>query len=193
MDMNNTKSNKKQLSPKQREELLKALKARFEKNLNRHKGLDWAKVQARLEANPGKLWSLNEMESTDGEPDVVGQDKKSGEYIFFDCSAETPKGRVSVCYDREGWESRKEHRPKNTAMDMAAAMGIELLTEEQYFELQKLGEFDTKSPSWVKTLADIRKLGGALYCDRRYGRVFVGHNGAQSYYAARAFRGWLRV
>ena len=186
-------SNKKQLSPKQREELLKALKARFEKNLNRHKGLDWAKVQARLEANPEKLWSLNEMESTGGEPDVVGQDKKSGEYIFFDCSAETPKGRVSVCYDREGWESRKEHRPKNTAMDMAATMGVELLTEEEYLELQKLGEFDTKTSSWVKTPVDIRKLGGALYCDRRYGRVFVGHNGAQSYYAARAFRGSLRV
>ena len=187
------KSTKKQLSPKQREELLKTLKARFEKNLNRHKGLDWAKVQARLEANPEKLWSLNEMESTGGEPDVVGQDKKTGEYIFFDCSAETPKGRVSVCYDREGWESRKEHRPKNTAMDMAAAMSIELLTEEQYLELQKLGEFDTKTSSWVKTPADIRKLGGALYCDRRYGRVFVGHNGAQSYYSARAFRGSLRV
>jgi hypothetical protein len=191
--MNNKKSNKKQLSPKQRDELLKALKARFEKNLNRHKGLDWAKVQARLEANPEKLWSLHEMECTGGEPDVVGQDKKSGEYIFFDCSAETPKGRVSVCYDREGWLSRKEARPKTTALDMAAAMGIELLTEEQYLELQKLGEFDLKTSSWVKTPADMRKLGGALYCDRRYGRVFVGHNGAQSYYAARAFRGWLRV
>jgi hypothetical protein len=186
-------SNKKQLSPKQREELFKALKARFEKHLNRHKGLEWAKVQSRLEANAEKLWSLNEMESTGGEPDVVGHDKKSGEYIFFDCSAETPKGRVSVCYDREGWLSRKEARPKTTAMDMAAAMGIELLTEEQYFELQKLGEFDAKTSSWVKTPADIRKLGGALYCDRRYGRVFVGHNGAQSYYAARAFRGSLRV
>ena len=191
--MNNMKSNKKELSPKQREELLKALKARFEKNLNRHKGLEWAKVQSRLEANAEMLWSLNEMESTGGEPDVVGQDKKSGEYIFFDCSAETPKGRVSVCYDREGWLSRKEARPKTTAMDMAAAMGIELLTEEQYFELQKLGEFDTKTSSWVKTPADIRELGGALYCDRRYGRVFVGHNGAQSYYGARAFRGSLRV
>ena len=186
-------SNKKQLSPKQREELLKGLKARFEKNLNRHKGLEWVKVQSRLEANAEKLWSLNEMESTGGEPDVVGQDKKSGEYIFFDCSAETPKGRTSVCYDREGWLSRKEARPKTTAMDMAAAIGIELLTEEQYLELQKLGEFDTKTSSWVKTPADIRELGGALYCDRRYGRVFVGHNGAQSYYAARAFRGWLRV
>ena len=169
------------------------MKARFEKNLNRHKGLDWAKVQARLDANPEKLWSLNEMESTGGEPDVVSQDKKSGEYIFFDCSAETPKGRVSVCYDREGWLSRKEARPKTTAMDMAAAMGIELLTEEQYLELQKLGEFDTKTSSWVKTPAEIRKLGGALYCDRRYGRVFVGHNGAQSYYSGRGFRGSLRV
>src|SRR5262245_19655649 len=184
---------KKELSPKQREELLKALKARFEKNLNRHKGLEWTKVQARLEANPEKLQSLNEMERTGGEPDVVGQDKKTGEYIFWDCSAETPKGRVSVCYDREGWESRKEHRPKTTAMDMAAAMGIELLTEEQYIELQKLGDFDTKTSSWVKTPAEIRKLGGALYCDRRYGRVLLCHNGAQSYYAARAFRGSMRV
>jgi len=203
--MKSSTSNKKRLSPKQprnerfalqrgrREELLRALKTRFEKHLNRHKGLDWAKVQSRLEANANKLWSLNEMESTGGEPDVVGQDTKSGEYIFFDCSAETPKGRVSVCYDREGLESRKEHKPKNTAMDMAAAMGIELLTEEEYFELQKLGEFDTKTSSWVKTPANIRELGGALYCDRRYGRVFVGHNGAQSYYGARAFRGSLRV
>ncbi len=186
-------SNKKLLSPKQQQELLGTLKARFEKNLSRHKGLDWAKVQARLEASPDKLWSLQEMESTGGEPDVVGQDKKSAEYIFFDCSAETPKGRTSVCYDREGWESRKEHRPKNTAMDMAAAMGIELLTEEEYFALQKIGEFDLKTSSWVKTPAQIRKLGGALYCDRRYGRVFVGHNGAQSYYAARGFRGAMRV
>ena len=184
---------KKALSPKQGEELLRALKARFEKNVNRHKGLEWAKVQARLEANAEKLWSLNEMETTGGEPDVVGQDKKTGEYIFFDCAAETPKGRTSVCYDREGLESRKEHRPKNTAMDMAAAMGIELLTEEQYLELQKFGDFDTKTSSWVKTPADIRKLGGALYCDRRYDRVFVGHNGAQSYYSARGFRGWLKV
>jgi hypothetical protein len=191
--MNNIKGNKKELSPKQRKELLRALKARFEKNMNRHKGLEWAKVQARLEANAEKLWSLNEMEGTGGEPDVVGHDKKTGEYIFWDCSAETPKGRVSVCYDREGWESRKEYRPKTTAMDLAAAMGIELLTEEEYLELQKLGEFDTKTSSWVKTPSDIRKLGGALYCDRRYGRVFVGHNGAQSYYAARAFRGSLRV
>jgi len=184
---------KKELSPKQREELLRALKARFEKNMNRHEGLEWAKVKARLEANIEKLWSLNEMERTGGEPDVVGHDKKTNEYIFFDCSAETPKGRTSVCYDREGLESRKEHRPKNTAMDIAVDMGIELLTEEQYLELQKFGDFDTKTSSWVKTPSDIRKLGGALYCDRRYGRVFVGHNGAQSYYAARAFRGWLRV
>jgi hypothetical protein len=184
---------KKELSPAQSEELLKVLKARFGKNMNRHEGIDWAKVQAKLEAKPEKLWSLNEMEQTGGEPDVVGLDNKTGEYIFFDCSAESPKGRVSVCYDREGLESRKEHRPKNTVMDMAAAMGIELLTEEQYQELQKLGNFDTKTSSWVKTPAAIRKLGGALYCDRRYGRVFVGHNGAQSYYAARAFRGSLRV
>lgn len=185
---------KKQLPPKQRTELFGALKARFEKNMSRHKGLDWTRVQARLEeASTEKLWSLNEMESTGGEPDVVGQDKKSGEYIFFDCSVETPKGRVSVCYDREGWESRKEHRPKTTATDMAETMGVELLTEEQYFELQKLGQFDMKTSSWIKTPTDIRELGGALYCDRRYGRVFVGHNGAQSYYAARGFRGVLRV
>jgi len=191
--MNMTKSNKTELSPKQREALLTALKARFEKNMNRHKGLEWAKVQARLDANAEKLWSLNEMERTGGEPDVVGQDKKTGEYVFYDCSPESPKGRTSVCYDREGLESRKEHRPENTAIDMAAAMGIELLTEEEYLELQELGEFDTKTSSWLKTPADIRKLGGALYCDRRYGRVFVGHNGAQSYYSARGFRGWLRV
>ena len=184
---------KKELSPEQREELLRALKARFEKNMNRHKGLEWAKVQAKLEANAEKLWSLSEMERTGGEPDVVGHDKKTGEYIFFDCSAESPKGRTSVCYDREGLDSRKEHKPKNNAMDMAAAMGIELLTEEQYRELQKLGDFDTKTSSWVKTPADIRKLGGALFCDRRYGHVFVYHNGAQSYYGARAFRGSLRV
>ena len=191
--MSTTKNNKKELSPKQCNELLAALKARFEKNMVRHQGLLWAKVQARLEAKPDKLWSLHEMERTGGEPDVVGHDKKSDEYIFWDCSAETPKGRVSVCYDREGWVSRKEHRPKNTAMDMAAAMGIELLTEEEYFVLQKLGDFDTKTSSWVKTPVEMRKLGGALYCDRRYGRIFVGHNGAQSYYAARAFRGSLRV
>ena len=184
---------KKELSPKDREELLKVLKARFEKNMSRHKGLEWAKVQAKLEATAEKLWSLSEMEKTGGEPDVVGHDKKAGEYIFFDCSPETPKGRTSVCYDREGLESRKEHKPKTTAMDLAAAMGVELLTEEQYQELQKLGEFDTKTSSWVKTPGEMRKLGGALYCDRRYGRVFVGHNGAQSYYAARAFRGSLRV
>ena len=184
---------KKELSPEQREELLRTLHAGFEKNMNRHEGFEWGKIKVRLEANTGKLWSLSEMERTGGEPDAVGHDKKTGEYIFFDCAAETPKGRVSVCYDREGWESRKEHRPKNTAMDMAAAMGIELLTEEQYQELQKLGNFDTKTSSWVKTPADIRKLGGALYCDRRYGRVFVGHNGAQSYYAARGFRSWIRV
>jgi hypothetical protein len=191
--MNNIKSNKKELSPKQREELLTALKTRFEKNLNRHKGFEWAKVQAKLEANPEKLWSLAEMERTGGEPDVVGHDKKTGEYVFYDCSAESPNGRTSLCYDREALDSRKEHKPKNTVMDMAAAMGIELLTEEQYFELQKLGEFDTKTSSWIATPADIRKLGGALYCDRRYGRVFVGHNGAQSYYGGRGFRGSLRV
>jgi hypothetical protein len=184
---------KRELSSKQREELLKTLKARFEKNTNRHKGFDWAKVQTRLEANSEKLWSLNEMERTGGEPDVVGQDKKSGEYIFFDCSPETPKGRVSVCYDREGWLSRKEARPKTTAMDMATEMGVELLREEDYFALQNLGEIDLKTSSWVKTPAEVRELGGALYCDRRYGRVFVGHNGAQSYYAARGFRGSLRI
>src|SRR5262245_34815703 len=177
--MNSIKA-KKELSSEQRQELLRALKARFEKNMNRHQGLEWAKVQAKLEANTEKLWSLNEMERTGGEPDVVGHDKKTGEYIFFDCSAETPKGRVSVCYDREGLDSRKEFKPKNTAIDLAAAMGIELLTEEQYLALQRFGNFDTKTSSWVKTPSDIRKLGGALYCDRRYGRVFVGHNGAQS-------------
>lgn len=188
-----TKSNKKELSPEQRQELLKTLKARFEKNMNRHKGLEWANVQAKLEANPEKLWSLHEMERTGGEPDVVGHDKKKGEYIFYDCSAESPKGRRSVCYDREGQESRKEHQPENNALDMAAAMGIELLTEEQYRELQKLGNFDAKTSSWVHTPADIRKLGGALFADFRYGHVFVYHNGAQSYYAARGFRGSLRV
>ncbi|MGH7975628.1 MAG: DUF4256 domain-containing protein [Limisphaerales bacterium] len=191
--MKNITSNKKALSPKQREELLAALKARFEKNLNRHKGVEWAKVQARLEANADKLWSLNEMERTGGEPDVVGHDKKSGEYIFFDCSEQSPKGRVSFCYDREALDSRKEHKPKNSIMDMAATIGVEVLTEEQYFELQKLGEFDTKSSSWVKTPADIRKLGGAIYGDRRYGRVFIGHNGAESYYQGRGFRSLLRV
>jgi Protein of unknown function (DUF4256) len=189
-------SNKKELSPKQQEELLAALKARFEKNLTRHKGLEWAKVHSRIrgmETKPEKLWSLNEMERTGGEPDVVGHDKKTGEYIFYDCSAESPKGRTSFCYDREALDARKEHKPKNTVVDMATDMGIELLTEEQYFELQKLGEFDTKTSSWIATPADIRNLGGALYGDRRYGRVFVGHNGAQSYYAARGFRGVLKV
>ena len=186
-------SNKKELSPKQREELLTALKARFEENLNRHKGLDWAKVQARLEANPEKLWSLAEMERTGGEPDVVAHNKKSGEFAFFDCSAESPKGRVSFCYDREALDSRKEHKPKNCVMDLAAEMGIEVLTEEEYFALQKLGEFDSKSSSWLKTPAEIRKLGGAIYGDRRYGRVFIGHNGAESYYQGRGFRGSLKV
>ena len=183
----------KELSPKEREQLLGVLKARFEKNINRHKGLEWANVQAKLEANPGKLWSLSEMEKTGGEPDVVGHDKKTAEYLFFDCSAESPKGRTSICYDREGLESRKEHKPKNNAIDMAAAMGIQLLTEEQYRELQKLGEFDTKTSSWLKAPTDIRKLGGALFGDRRFGHVFVYHNGAQSYYSGRAFRGSLRV
>jgi hypothetical protein len=183
----------KELSPEQREELLRALKARSEKNMNRHKGLEWAKVQAKLEANTEKLWSLNEMERTGGEPDVVGHDKKTGEYIFYDCSAESPKGRRSVCYDREGQEARKEHKPENNAIDMAAAMGIELLTEEEYRELQKLGSFDSKTSSWVKTPSDIRKLGGALFCDRRYDTVFVYHNSAPTYYRARAFRGSLRV
>ncbi|MEJ7827285.1 MAG: DUF4256 domain-containing protein [Segetibacter sp.] len=191
--MNNIYSKKKELLPEQREELITALKARFEKNINRHKGLEWAKVEARLEANTEKLWSLNEMEITGGEPDVVAYDKKTGEYIFYDCSAESPKGRRNVCYDGEALESRKEHKPKNNAIDMAAAMGIELLTEEQYRELQELGDFDTKTSSWVKTPSNIRELGGALFCDRRYDHVFVYHNGAESYYAARAFRGSLRV
>jgi hypothetical protein len=191
--MNDMKTHKKKLSPKQREELLGTLKARFEKNRNRHKGLEWANVQAKLEADPEKLWSLHEMEETGGEPDVVGHDKKTGEYIFYDCSAESPKGRRSICYDQEALESRKEHKPKNSAMAMAAAMGIELLTEEQYRELQELGNFDTKTSSWVKTPSDIRQLGGALFADFRYGHVFVYHNGAESYYAARGFRGSLRV
>jgi hypothetical protein len=184
---------KKELPTGQRLRLLGALKARFEKNMNRHKGLEWDKVEARLEANGEKLWSLSEMERTGGEPDVVGHDKKTGEYLFVDCSAQSPGGRTSFCYDREALDSRKEHKPKNNVIDVAAAMGVELLTEEQYRELQKLGDFDTKSSSWVKTPADIRKLGGALYCDRRYGHVFVNHNGAQSYYSGRAFRGSLRV
>jgi hypothetical protein len=181
------------LSKKQREELLRALQARFEKNMNRHPGFEWEKVQAKLEANAEKLWSLNEMEKTGGEPDVVGHEKKTGEYIFYDCSPESPKGRRSLCYDREALESRKENKPKDNVMDVAAAMGIELLTEEQYRELQKLGNFDTKTSSWVKTPSHIRKLGGALFCDRRFDTVFVYHNGADSYYAARAFRGSLRV
>jgi hypothetical protein len=181
------------LSKKQREELLKALQARFEKNMNRHQGLAWAKIQAKLEANAEKLWSLNEMERTGGEPDVIGHDEKSGEYIFYDCSAESPKGRRSFCYDREALDSRKADKPKNNAMDMASTMGVELLTEEQYRELQKLGDFDTKTSSWVKTPSAIRELGGALFCDRRFDTVFVYHNGAESYYAGRAFRAWLRV
>jgi hypothetical protein len=191
--MKNTNSNKKELSPQQREELLSALKARFEKNMDRHKGVDWAKVQAKLEADAKKLWSLSEMEATGGEPDVVGFDKKTGEYIFYDCSAESPTGRRSVCFDREALESRKEHKPKNSAIDMASAIGIELLTEEQYRDLQKLGNFDTKTSSWITTPSEIRKLGGAIFCDRRYNHVFVYHNGADSYYAARGFRGSVRV
>jgi hypothetical protein len=181
------------MTPKQRDELLRTLKARFEDNMNRHEGLEWARVQAKLEANADKLWSLHEMERTDGEPDVVGHDEVTDEYIFFDCSAESPKGRRKVCYDRQALESRKEHKPENSALDMAAALGIELLTEEQYRELQTLGEFDTKTSSWVKTPPDIRRLGGALFCDRRFGAVFVYHNGAESYYAARGFRGSLRI
>ena len=184
---------KRELSPERREGLLRALQARFEKNMNRHKGLEWARVQARLEADPEKLRSLQEMERTGGEPDIVGLDKRTGEYLFFDCSAESPEGRRNVCYDREGQEARKEFKSENNAVDMAAAMGIELLTEEQYQELQKLGAFDTKSSSWLKTPDDIRKLGGAIFGDRRYDHVFVYHNGAESYYAARAFRGSLRV
>jgi hypothetical protein len=184
---------KKELSQDKREELLRVLKARFEKNMNRDKGLEWSEVQAKLDANTEKLWSLNEMERTGGEPDVVRQDKKTGEYVFYDCSAESPKGRRSLCYDREALESRKEFKPKDTAMDMAAAMGIEILTEEQYRELQKLGNFDTKTSSWVKTPNEIRKLGGAVFCDRRYDHVFLYHNGAESYYGVRGFRGSLRV
>jgi hypothetical protein len=186
---------KKELSTEQRNDLLKTLKARFEKNRHRHKGVEWDKVQAKLEANPEKLWSLNEMERTGGEPDVVdiGNDKKSGEYIFCDCSTESPKERRSVCYDREALEARKEHKPKDSAMNMATTMGIEILTEEQYRELQKLENFDTKTSSWIKTPDAIRKLGGALFCDRRYNTVFVYHNGADSYYAARGFRGLLKI
>jgi hypothetical protein len=184
---------KKKLPPKQREELLRTLKVRFEKNMGRHKGLEWANVQAKLDANTEKLWSLNEMESSGGEPDVVGHDKKTGEYIFYDCSAESPKDRRSICYDHEALEERKEHKPEDSAIEMAANMGIELLTEEQYRELQQLGNFDTKTSSWLKTPADIRKLGGAIFGDRRYNTVFMYHNGASSYYAARGFRGSLRV
>src|SRR3989338_5493478 len=191
--MNNINSNKKELSKDLREELLESLKARFEKNMNRHKGLQWAKVQKKLEGSTEKLWSLSEMERTGGEPDVVGFDKKNGEYIFYDCCAESPYGRRNVCYDREGQEARKEHKPRNNAVDMAAAMGIELLTEEEYRELQKLGNFDTKTSSWVKTPISIRKLGGALFVDRRFDNVFVYHNSAPSYYGIRAFRGSLRV
>ena len=191
--MNNINNNKKALPPEQREELLRALKVRFEKNMNRHKGLEWAKVQAKLEAHAEKLWSLNEMERTGGEPDVVGLDKQTGEYIFYDCSAESPIGRRNVCYDREAMESRKEHKPENSAIGMAAAMGIEILTEEQFRELQKLGKFDTKTSSWLRTPSEIRKLGGAIFADRRYDHVFVYHNGAPSYYGVRGFRGSLRV
>lgn len=186
-------SNNKELSLEQREELLRSLKARFEKNMNRHNGLEWPKVQAKLAANPEKLWSLNEMERTGGEPDVVGHDKKKDEYIFYDCSAESPKGRRSVCYDREALESRKKNKPENSAIDMATDMGIELLTEEQYRELQELEKFDMKTSSWVQTPSAIRKLGGAIFCDYRYGHVFMYHNGADSYYAARGFRGSLTV
>jgi hypothetical protein len=191
--MSQLKKTKKELSPGQQKELLAALKARFEKNMNRHKGVEWAKVQAKLEANPEKLWSISEMERTGGEPDVVGDDKKTGEYIFYDCSPETPKDRRSICYDREALDSRKEHKPKDNAMEMAAAMGIALLTEEQYRKLQDLGEFDLKTSSWLLTPSRIRELGGALFCDRRFDTVFVYHNGAESYYAGRGFRGWLRV
>ncbi len=191
--MKNANAGKMKLSPGDRETLLDTLKSRFEKNQRRHKGLEWAKVLAKLDADPGKLWSLHEMERTGGEPDVVGQDKKTGEYLFFDCSAETPKGRRSICFDHEALESRKEHKPKDSAMHMAEAMGVEMLTEEEYRDLQKLGEFDTKTSSWVKTPAKIRDLGGALFCDRRFDTVFLYHNGAESYYAVRGFRASLRV
>jgi len=186
-------SMKKELSPKQREELLKILKTRFEKNMNRHKNIDWAKVQAKLESNKEKLWSLNEMEKTGGEPDVVGHDKKTGEYVFYDCAPESPKGRRSLCYDHAALKSRKEHKPKDSAINMATTMGIDILTEEQYRELQKFGNYDTKTSSWIITPSDIRKLGGAIFADYRYGNVFVYHNGAESYYAARGFRGMLKV
>jgi hypothetical protein len=191
--MNKVARNKTKLSSQQSDELLKILKNRFEKNRNRHSTVEWKKVEARLTADPGKLWSLNEMEMSGGEPDVIGQDKKTGEYIFYDCAAESPKGRRSICYDHEALESRKEHKPENSAVEMAADMGIELLTEEQYRELQQLGNFDLKTSSWVKTPPEIRKLGGAVFCDRRYNHVFLYHNGAESYYAARGFRGWLTV
>lgn len=184
---------KKTLPPVQRDELLRTLKARFEKNMARHEGLAWAKVQSRLEASPEKLWSLAEMENTGGEPDVVGHDPKTGEFVFFDCSPESPKGRMSLCYDREALESRKEHKPKNSANGLAETMGVELLTEDQYHALQKLGAFDTKSSSWLKTPVDVRKLGGAIFGDRRFGRVFIYHNGAESYYSGRGFRAWLKV
>lgn len=191
--MSKNKTNKKKLSPEQRDELLKVLRVRFEKNMKRHKGIEWTKVQARLEANPDRLWALDDMEITGGEPDVVGYDKKTGEYIFYDCSEQSPSGRRSVCYDHEALASRKEHKPKNSAIGMATDMGIDILTEEQYRELQQSGEFDTKTSSWVKTPDAIRELGGAICCDRRYNHVFTSHNGAESYYAARGFRGSLRV
>ena len=191
--MNKSNTSKKKLSPEQRKDLFNILKARFEKNMHRHKGIQWAAVQAKLESNAEKLWSLHEMENTGGEPDVVDYDKKTDAYVFYDCSAESPKGRRSFCYDHEALESRKEHKPENSAVEMAADMGIELLTEEQYRELQKLGKFDTKTSSWIKTPADIRELGGAIFADFRYGKVFVYHNGAESYYAARGFRGSLSV
>ena len=191
--MDKTVSYKKKLSAAERDGLLSALKARFEKNMNRHKGLEWSKVQSRLEGSPDKLWSLDKMEETGGEPDVVGIDKSTGEYIFYDCSPESPKDRRSICYDHAALEARKEHKPENSAMQMAADMGIEILTEEEYRQLQKLGKFDTKTSSWVKTPEDIRKLGGAVFCDRRYNQVFLYHNGAESYYAARGFRGSLKV
>lgn len=191
--MSKTKSTNKELTSKQKEELLTTLKTRFDKNVNRHKDIRWDKVLAKLEKNNDKFWSLNEMEKTGGEPDVVGFDKKSNEFIFYDCSVESPAERRSLCYDKKAWESRKEHKPKDNAVDVAALMGIELLTEEQYRDLQKLGEFDLKTSSWIKTPDDIRKLGGAIFCDRRYNNVFTYHNGAESYYAARGFRGMLKV